>query len=97
MFTFSMNTEMNTDSVLQFPEGNESPTMKCQLFCYDHTRPPFSTCGEQATMLWIASDHDAPIPCCAYHAQDCPNGQVVSLAFPEAAHRVTFLTYEAHA
>jgi hypothetical protein len=32
-----------------------------------------------------------------YHAQACPQGEIVSLARPETARGVTFMQYEAHA
>jgi hypothetical protein len=49
-------------------------------------------------MLWLSPRQELPVPCCAYHAQDCPQGEIVSLALSEeAAHCVTFLPYEAHA
>jgi hypothetical protein len=71
--------------------------MKCELYCDDRNKRDYVKCGEQATMLWLASRDMQPIPCCAYHAQDCP-GEILSLAQSEdSAHSVTFLPYEAHA
>ena len=72
--------------------------MKCELYRDDQSRRLFVKCGEQATMLWLSARQELPVPCCAYHAQDCPHGEILSLAeSDEAAHRVTFLPYEAHA
>ncbi len=73
--------------------------MKCELYRDDNnSKRYFVKCGEQATMLWLSPRQELPVPCCAYHAQDCPQGEIVSLALSEeAAHRVTFLPYEAHA
>ncbi len=49
--------------------------MKCQLYSNDRSKPYFVRCAEQATMLWVSPRHELPIPCCAYHAQYCPQGE----------------------
>lgn len=72
-------------------------TMTCQCYTDDDSDSCWFRCGEQATMLWLSPYHDLPMPCCAYHAQACPEGQIVSLARPEGAIGVTFLRQEGRA
>jgi hypothetical protein len=70
--------------------------MMCQIYSNDR-KPQWVNCGEQATMLWAAPQQESPVPCCAYHAQCCPQGEIVSMARHEAAGLVTFIHLEAHA
>jgi hypothetical protein len=86
-------------TILDYSNGTleDESAMKCEFYTNERGRSVSDKCGEQATMLWISTRYQLPVPCCAYHAQDCPDGEIVSLARPEAAYDVTFLRYEAHA
>jgi hypothetical protein len=68
--------------------------MMCQIFLGQSNSDP---CSEQATMMWVTPQHHSPIPCCVYHAQSCPQGEIVSLTRHDAAGLVTFIRCEAHA
>ena len=70
--------------------------MRCQIFSGRSNSDAF-TCSEQATMMWVTPRQNAPVPCCVYHAQSCPQGEIVSLTRHEAAGVVTFIHREAHA
>jgi hypothetical protein len=93
-----MTVQAILDPTVRVAEYTDARTiMKCQICCHENARPAFAACGEQATMLWITPEYELPVPCCVYHAQACPQGEIVSLARPEAARGVTFMQYEAHA
>jgi hypothetical protein len=70
--------------------------MMCQIFLGQSISDRFA-CSEQATMIWVTPLHHSPIPCCVYHAQSCPQGEIVSLTRHDAAGLVTFIQREAHA
>ena len=93
-----MSVQAILDPMLQIAEYMDATAMmKCQICCNENNRSAFAACGEQATMLWLTPDYELPVPCCVYHAQACPEGEIVSLARPGTARGVTFIQREAHA
>jgi hypothetical protein len=93
-----MSVQAILDPMLRIAEYTDARTMmKCQICCNETARSAFGACGEQATMLWLTPDFKLPVPCCVYHAQACPEGEIVSLARPDNARGGTFMQCEAHA